>query len=1082
SASVYSQTTKLSLDMRNAKVAEVLDAIESQSEFRFAYSPGFIDLDRKVTVKLRDKTIDESLKEVFAGADVEFSVYDRHILLYPQSMKPGEEPLVSHATGVQQRGVSGKVTDSGGQPLPGVTVVVKGTTQGTITDLDGNYTITNIPDGATLIFSFVGMKTQEIAVRTQARIDVRMEEETLGLGEVVVTALGIKRETKVLGFAVTRVDEEEFSKIREENFMNSLVGKVAGLDIGGNISNPAGSTRVTIRGNTSISGDNQPLYVINGIPMDNSKFGESGEAGKIPNWGDNVSSLNSEDIEEITVLKGATAAALYGSRAKNGAILITTKSGSGREGFGVEFTTHNTWEKPYFIWDEILQREYGQGIGGFRPATIDNAAKYNQRHWGEKLDGKMTIQWDGVERPYSYKKDELLDDLYSTGFTTSNTIAFTSGGSDGSFRLGFSEMRSDGIIQNFNMKRRNISLNTNRKILKNLEFSVSADYINEGVKNRYFRNTQGGLPQVALMITNNMGPNELKPGYDENFRETGVGTDGNATNPYFTLDRFSNHSDKDRFLTALTAKWDILSWLFVRGKVGQDFYTFGYENIIPDGTAFALNGYIEQQDRKFIERNYEILVGLDKNISDDISFNLNVGGNLMSQKSIATNIRGDGFQVPQFHVVNNTKERVTTLGGYQRKTNSIFGTAEFGFRDYLFINVTGRNDWFSTLNPKSNNYFYPSIGGSFIFSELFDLPDFINFGKLRTSYASVGGDTSPYQLHLTYGFVGSLYDGAPLGTIKQSVVPNAMIRPLRVDEFEVGGELKLFDNRLGLDLAFYNKLTSDDITQESISSTTGYSGNWVNVGQIRNKGLEVLIYGTPVKTNNFSWDLSFNGAYNKSKVLKISETTDELVAYRSGAYFKQIAGMEYSQIAGFTILKNEKGEEIIDATGLPKLSTEVVNFGSGVHKYMSGLSNNFRYKNILLAVSIDGKFGAKIYSNTHNQLGHRGLLKSTLPGRENGIILPGVTEDGQPNTVMITKERVSNRDIIQRRRDAVDDYLFDASFIKLRNVSLTYILSQDIVKSMKLIQEASITLVGRNLATLLRNTPGFDPETNALSG
>lgn len=976
--------------------------------------------------------------------------------------------------------ITGRVTDQNGDPLTGVSVVIKGTQKGTTTNENGNYSISIGDDDKFLVFTMVGFVARESAIAGNMVVNITMQNDTGGLDEIVVTALGIKKEVKALGYSVTKVNNKEFSTIRENNFINALEGKVAGVDIGGNVSNPGGSARVTIRGNTSIAGDNQPLYIINGIPMDNTKFGESDT--RTPNWGDNISTLNAADIEEVTVLKGAAAAALYGSRAKNGAILITTKSGGGEKGFGIELTSQYTWEKPYFTYDEILQREYGQGIGHRRPSTVEDAARYNQRHWGEKLDGKMTIQMDGVERPYTYKKDELLNDLYSTGLTASNTVAFTSTSEKGSYRIALTDMKNDGIIQNFNLRRRNISLNTEQRILKNLTFNVSADYANEKVRNRYFRNTQGGLPQVALMITNNMGPDELKPGYDENFQEIGVGTDRNATNPYFTLNRMSNHSSKDRFITALSAKWDILSWLFVRGKAGQDFYTFGSENIIPDGTAFALNGYIEQQDRKFWERNFELLISANRKINSDLSFNLSLGGNLMSQNSSIINMRGDGFQVPQVHILNNTNQRVTTLGGFERKINSVFGLGEINYKDFLYVNVTGRNDWFSTLTPKSNNYFYPSVSGSFLFSEVFNLPGFIDFGKLRMSYASVGGDTDPYSLNLTYDFVGVLYNGLPLGTINQTTVPNAHIRPLRVNEFEIGTDVRLFGDRLGIDLAFYNKLTKDDITRESISTTTGYDGSWVNVGRIRNKGIELLLYGTPVNTGTFRWNVSFNSSFNKSKVLQISEGADELVLGSSGtASFKQIAGMEYSQIAGRKILRNEDGLEIIDATGLPMLSDDVVNFGSGVHRFIGGITNNFNYKNFTLSFLVDGKFGAKLFSATHAELNHRGMLKSSLPGREDGLILPGVTEDGKPNTVLVTADRIGNRDIAQRRRDALDDWVFDASFIKLRNISLTYDFSNKILQQAKFIKGASVTFVGRNLWTILRHTPGIDPETNALS-
>lgn len=581
-----------------------------------------------------------------------------------------------------------------------------------------------------------------------------------------------------------------------------------------------------------------------------------------------------------------------------------------------------------------------------------------------------------------------------------------------------------------------------------------------------------------------MPPESLKPGYDANFIEKTLGTDRNATNPYFVLNRMRNHTIKDRFLTAVSARWNILDWLFIQGKVGQDFYTFGMENLVPDGTGFALNGYLNQTERKFWERNFETMIGINKALNNDFNLNVNLGGNMMSQNNEIIDINGIGFQVPQLHTMNNTKERITTRGGYRRKINSLFGTAELSYRNIVFLNVTGRNDWFSTLSPESNNYFYPSVGGSFVFSDAFKMPEFINFGKLRVAYASVGGDTDPYSLDLTYGFLGTPYNNTSLGYIKQSVVPNTKIRPLSVNEFEVGFDVRMFNNRVGVDMAYYNKITSNDITRETISTTSGYSGTWVNVGKVRNRGVELLITGKPIVGKNFSWSVSANASYNKSMVLKISNTAKELILdnYTSRAFIKHIEGMEYSQIVGRTIKRDAQGRDIIDETGLPILTNEVVNFGSGVHKYLAGITNNLTYKNFTLSFLIDGKFGAKVYSNTLYQLDHRGMLPFTLPGRKDGIVLPGVTEDGKVNEVRVSADRVNNRAIIIRRRQALDDYVYDASFIKLRNVSVTYNLPASAINKLKIIKGASISVVGRNLFILMSHIPGIDPESNAYSG
>lgn len=974
--------------------------------------------------------------------------------------------------------IEGTVTDQSGQPLIGVSILIKGSSRGTATDSEGKFILTNVDENATLIFSYLGFKSTEFSLNGRTVINIVLEEDLQSLEEVVVTALGIRKEAKALGYSVTKIDGQEFIKIRENNFANSLHGLVAGVNVSGSTSGMGGSSRVTIRGNTSIDGDNQPLYVINGLPMNNTQFGHGGSTE--PDWGDNISAINPDDIEELTVLKGATAAALYGSRAKNGAIIITTKTGSKQQGIGVEFNNSTTLDVPYFIWE--IQDVYGQGYGNKRPVSIQDAANHSQNHWGEPYDGVPTYQYDGVMRPYSFVKDQVLKDFYETGLSMNSNISFSGGGDKGTFRVGLSDMRSSNVVPNSNMTRNNINLGLTQQLISNLSITAHVDYFKEDVLNRDIIQTRSNPTAIILFINSNMPTSALSPGYDENFYEIPSGTDHNATNPYFATYRMRNESSKDRFLTSMTAKWDIRDWLFLRGKVGQDYYTYSYENIKPDGTAFLLGGSIDETHMNFWERNYELLLGMDKKLSQNFNFSANLGGNMMSQYSYSTTINGLGFVIPQLHVVNNTLTKNTSTKVSQRKTNSIFATSELSFRDFLYLNLTGRNDWFSTLNPKSNNYFYPSAGISFIFSELFNMPKFIDFGKFRLAYASVGGDTSPYRLNLTYGLRSYTYNDRPLGIINQSIVPNSNLRPLSVNELEAGFDFKLFNNRVGLDVAVYNKQTTNDIATETITTTSGYSGVSVNVGELRNRGAELFIRGTPILNRNFSWDITANMAYNKNIVLKISNEASELVLRSGKASIKLIEGMEYAQISGRTILKNEKGEEIIDETGLPIVPNDIVNFGSGIHKWTGGLSNTFTYKTISLSFLIDGKFGAKIYSETSYDLDHRGMSWESLLGRKDGVILPGVTEDGQPNTVFVDADRAGNRAITVRRRNAVDDYLYNASFIKLRNVSLTYQIPQNIIRSTNFFQSASLSLIGNNLMLLMNKAKNIDPDTNYTTG
>ncbi|WP_149239756.1 SusC/RagA family TonB-linked outer membrane protein [Dyadobacter sp. 32] len=977
--------------------------------------------------------------------------------------------------------VKGKVTDDQGAALAGVNVLVKGTQQGTSTDAEGAFSINVADASSVLVFSFVGYQAQEITVGNSSNLTVKLLIDSKSLNEVVVTALGIKKEVKAVGYSVTKVDGGLFTKTRETNVAASLAGKVAGLNVSGSSAGPAGATRITLRGNTSIKGDNAPLFIINGLPMNNTNFGKS--SGDNPDWGDNISSINPDDVEDMTVLKGAAAAALYGSRAKNGAIIITTKSGKGNKGIGIEYNTNNTWEVPFFLWE--IQKEWGQGYNGVKPSGVGIAAAHGQNHWGGKYDGSMVVQLDGVERPYSYVKDQVLKDFYGVGNTSSHNVAFTGGGDKGNFRVAITDMRNKGIVPNAKMRRDNISLSINQNATKNISISANVDYINEEVDNRYvLESNNANSVGTILFVNSNMPTSSLAPGYDPiTYAEKVLGTDRGATNPYYALNQIKNKSQKDRFIAAVNARWNITDWLFAQAKAGQDYFSLQQNKIVPEGTGYRPNGQIDQINTLFYERNFEGMLGMNKALNKELNLTVNLGGNLMSQHSSGTNLSGSGIITPRLHVINNTSVRNTFTTTTDKKINSLFGTAELAFRNYLFLNVTGRNDWFSTLSPESNNYFYPSASVSYVFSDAFDLPKAISFGKFRMSYASVGGDTDPYQLNLTYGVLPYSYEGKPLGTINQPVMPNRNLRPLSVNEFEAGLDLRLFNNKVGLDLAGYNRITNNDITQESISSVTGYNAAVVTVGSLRNRGVEALFTLRPITKKDFSWDITLNAAYNKSKILAISNTSKELqLATATKVFIKHIVGEEYSQIVGRTIKRDAQGRDIMDAKGLPIVPSDVKAFGSGIQRWTTGITNTFNYKSFTLSAQVDGKFGGLIYSNTNYNLEHRGMSYRSLLGRENGVILPGVTESGEENKVLVTAAQVNNRDIIVRRRDAIDDYLYNASFIKLRYISLTYNFPRAFYEKVGFIKAASISAVGRNLAILMKHTPGIDPETNLSAG
>ncbi|MEZ5199386.1 MAG: SusC/RagA family TonB-linked outer membrane protein [Bacteroidales bacterium] len=1060
---VYSQKTRLSLDFSKTKLVDALDKIEDLSEFYFLYNEKLVDTERRISISAENKKIDEILDELFEGTDINYKITYLKIILAPSFLSNNQ----------QQRSISGKVTDSDGQPLPGVTVSEKGMTNGTVTNANGEYTLTNIPENATLVFSFVGMRTVETAVGNKLRINVTLIDEQIDLEEVVVTALGIERDEKTLGFSTTKVGGDEFQTNKSPNIAQDLVGKVAGLNAIGSANGPGSSVRVTIRGNTSLTADNQPLYVVDGVPINNTVIPGS-DRSAYPDWGDGISSISSDDIEKMTVLKGATAAALYGSRAKNGAILITTKSGHGQKGLGIEINSNTTFDVPNFLYE--FQKVYGPGQRGVRPATLVDAKEGGgQQHWGEKYDGEMTMQYDGVERPYVYVKDKTIREFYQTGVTSTNNVALSGGSDNSSFRVGYTYLDQDPIVSHAKLNKNQFTLNATQTMMDKLTATVNVRYVTESSQNRFVSwGNKGDFASNIVWLHATMPSEALSPGYDEDGNEFPLtGTDKNATNPYYARNKAKFDSDRNRLIGSVEVKYDFSEWLYAKGKVGQDSYQ--YENLwmFPSGSGYRPNGEIRINNIDAKERNYEGLIGFNKDLNENTSLSIIAGGNVMTSKTLSTTLTGKNFVYSNLYVLNNTVDREVSTGYSEFRTNSLFATAEVGFKDYLFINLTGRNDWFSTLNPANNSYFYPSIGASFVFSELLNLPRQFDFGNFRISYASVGGATNPYMLDLTYSLKDYTYNGKSLGIIDQSNMPDRNLRPLSIKELELGLNLKMFGNRLGIDMAVYQKKTFNDIAVENISITSGYSGKVVNVGEITNKGIELLLTGKPIQTRNFSWEISGNFSYNESLVNKISSTSSELKVM-SDIY--HIEGLPYSQIYGQYIVRDDNGNAIVDKDGLPIVSTDPKAFGSGIHPYIWGVSNNLRFKSFELYITIDGKEGAYILNDVKGDLYSRGLNPMSLAGRENGLVYPGVNEEGEPNTVLVSAERINNKELQKRLEDALDDFVEDAGFIKLRNISLSYNIP---FKNVGFIKGARVSIIGQNLAFLKRRTESIDPESNA---
>ena len=1017
----------------------------------------------------------------------------------------------------QERQVAGTIKDANGAGLPGVSVVVKGTTTGTTTNAEGRYSL-QAPASATLVFSFIGYVTQEAAVGSRASVDMVLAEDVLQLGEVVVTALGIERSQKALQSSITKVPGMSLTAARENNLGSSMQGRVAGVNVSKSASGPAGSSRVIIRGNKSIGGSNQPLYVIDGIPMDNSQFGQVGVWGGT-DQGDGLTSMNPEDIESVTILKGAAAAALYGSRGGYGVINITTKKGATKKGIGIEFNSNYVLDKVYRLDD--LQRIYGPGAMVTNPAdptgprisayAVDKLQAWTWgagTMWGPKMDGSSVIQFDGEMRPYSYAGDNW-ERFYQTGSTWTNSLAITGGGNNQTFRFSFSDMKEDFIVPNSGFKRKNASLSTNGKFGKKVTFNAKVMYSNEKMNNRSMLGDSPGNAPIAIWgLASTVNVNDLR-GDPNKLGAVPAGTttpDLKATgeeyqqannnwlqNPWWAAYQILNENIRDRFITSANMRYDILDWLYIQGEVGMDWYTRNNNSLVPQGTGYQRGGAKSETSNFVREINQTWTLGADKEFGK-IRVNAFVGGQKMIREYEAINASGSNFNVPFFTSVNNTKSQSFGYGYSKSGINSLFGSAEVSYGGYLYITATARNDWFSVLAPENNSKLYPSVGGSFVFSDAFNnLPEWLSFGKLRAAWGQVAtANVGSYAVNPTYSLLGQGHLGIPMGTFSfGDNIPNTNLNPALSSEIEVGTELRFLNGRAGLEFTYYTQKTTDDILSATISQSSGFNSTSVNIGELTNKGIELLLTGTPVQ-GPVTWDISLNLAKNENMVVELSEGVTRLFVEeprtRNAAVY-HVKGYPFGMILGYKQkVDPASGQKVYDANGYPIRSDVFEILGNGIAKLTGGLSNTVRWKRFSLDALIDFKSGGDIYSGSEVNLTGWGLHKQTLAYREGGMPVEGVIQTGTgtdgkpvygPLSMTLNREQVRNYwgNLASR---AQENFMYDASFVKLRQVSLEYSLPASILDKTPL-QTVAVSFVGRNLAIIYRNTDNIDPESSYTS-
>ncbi len=1001
--------------------------------------------------------------------------------------KPSEKSVVKE--------IGGKVISAkDASPVIGAAVFIKENPRvGTSTDAEGNFKL-NLPDNIatkniTLVVSSVGFETFEVALSAgQTSVSITLKESVQQLGEIVVTALGVKKDKRALAYSVSEINGSEFTQARENNVANGLTGKIAGVNATGLSTGPGGSSRVVIRGNGSLTGNSQPLYVINGMPIDNSVPGGS----SLPNGlgtkagtdrGDGIAAINPDDIESMTVLKGGAAAALYGSRGANGVILITTKKGKQQKGIGVEYNGTYSMENISVFPD--FQYEYGQGDGGVKPTTLAQAQGTGRRSFGSKIDGSTDyVAADGKTHPYVAQKDNLKN-FYQTGTTFTNSIAFSGGNDAILYRLSLADMDAKGILPSNTYNRKTANLNISAKLSDRLRAEAVVQYNLEKGNNRPVAGDALGNPNwMPYEVANTVDVRWLNPGYDANGNEIFWNDAGIVTNGYFFINKFKQTDTKDRFIGQASISYDILKNLTIKGTTTRDFYSYNFTSIQPTGGQYIPQGQYDGIKSDVSETNSMITAAYNTKFAETIGLSVLAGGNTRQFKNNQFDFYGQGYTIPYFYSYSNLSTSTATPVSSNIKTNSVFGSADLDYKGIWFLTLTGRQDWFSTLSPKNNNIFYPSVGTSLILSDVIRMPQAFDQVKLRGSWAQVGGGgPDPYAINLAYSNVPSA-SSVPLQNVSSTSITNAELKPFTSTTIELGLSTRLFGGRLNFDAALYDKKSSNDIVSVPISGASGYTSAILNSGELSNKGIELLIEGTPIKSANFSWNTSFNFAYNKSEVLKLADGISTFSIGNSAngnAFINNQVGMPFGGIYGYRKKTDAAGRIIYDTNSNLPLQTDNNQFlGNGVPPYTMGLTNSFKYKNFSLDVLVDGKFGSSIFSVMEVYATRLGLLKSTLPGRENGLALSGVTANGDAYsyTVPVANLRSAYYNNLNRYTEL---FVHDASFVKLRQVIISYRLPAGFLKALG-IQSASVSLVGRNLLILYKKTDNFDPEQSLTNG
>jgi len=990
--------------------------------------------------------------------------------------------------------ITGKIIDNSNAPLPGVSVVVDGTKTGVASDSKGIYSV-NAPANATLIFSIIGFEEKKIPVNARSVIDVTLIESSIQLEDLVVTALGIKKEKKALGYAVQDVKGDALIENRTQNFITSLSGKVAGL----NISKTAvagGSNRLTIRGNGSVNeGANQPLIVIDGIPYDNSAgVGATGDVAwgaGYTDYGDGLAMVNADDIESVSTLKGPSASALYGSRGANGVLLITTKSGKKGDKATITYNTNFSLEN-VMIQPEF-QNEYGQGTNGAYVATSRNS-------WGPAM-GTVVTDWTGQTRPLSAKNNNYSD-FMNTGTSWTNSFDISQAKDKMNYRVGFVNTIQSGVIPNNDFNNTNVTARIGSEIRPKLTFDAKITYANQKGENRPEFSASGFNPIFPLIYTpRSIDLHELKTLFNSSGNVTDWYPWSSSTppltvvnNPY-AIANLTGNTDRTNRVTGFTSlKYEFTSWLNLTGRYGIDTYDKAMDkwyrhNLVSSSTY--VNGRYQLYTQQFCETNADFLLFAHKDnlFQTKLSAEASLGGNLMHRRWSSTTQLAQGLNIPELYTIENAITSSSSNSRSQKEIHSLYGFARMVYDNYLFVDVTARNDWSSTLSSANRSYFYPSVSASFIVSDMLKkiditLPGWMQYVKLRGSYAEAGSDTEPYRL-LNYINTLANMTGGNMGTYLSTIKANANLKAGLKKSWEFGLEGKLFNGLLGFDVTYYTSSSYNQILQMKKSITSGFSGEYINGGQIDNSGWEIQLTATPIENKNLTWNWMVNFAKNSSEVVSLIDGVDSyILAQPMGQNIQVVAkvGEPYGQMYTNDFKYDSKGNRIVGSDGKYLVDSQLRAKGNMNPDWTAGISSDLAYKNFSFGFLIDVRKGGNIYLQSMMRLQSGGQTKETVAGRAEyystgkGLVSKGVTATGEVNTVELNPTAYWGQFY-----GNIGNYIYDATNVRLRELRVAYTFPKKWFANTP-ISSVKLSLVGNNLFFLYNALPGFDPDCTYSTG